>query len=401
MNEELVSVIVPTYNREKVVLKAIDSILKQTYTNLECIVVDDGSTDNTEKAILQIEDSRLHYIKLEKNSGPSIARNVGIRESRGNYIAFNDSDDLWLINKLELQMKKIKKEDEVGMVYCGYSYQKNGKEIKIPSDKYERYLLEGYIFDSLWQNNKVGTPTILIKKKCIDVCGEFAENLYSLEDWEFVLRIARQYKIAYVNKILVHAHYSPGGVNEKYELQAEAIWQIIKCHYNMKQNNMQMIHLLFNKLALVTDRKKISHWEEVLVPSVIASKSDYILALTLAKERNKFQRVNKILMRMMDLEALKGFIEDNVNLEKEKIAIYGAGDIGIFLARMLNLLNIPFKYIIDQNNIFIEDFEIVKPCVVGDEIQKVIVTVIDAVDVEVDLPLPCNIKQINLFDIIT
>ena len=400
LKEELVSVIVPTYNRESEVLKSIISVLEQTYTNLECIVVDDGSTDNTEKLLLEINDSRLRYIKLEHNSGPSIARNTGIRESRGNYIAFNDSDDLWLPDKLKIQMEKMKSEDEIGMVYCSYTYDKNGKEMKIPSDRYEGFQLEGYIFDSLWQNNKIGTPTILVKRECVDVCGGFAENLHSLEDWEFVLRISDKYKIAYVNKVLVHAGYSPRGVNEQYALQAETIWHIMKYYRRTKWNDRQMIRLLFFKLALISDMEKIEYWEDALVPSVIASKSDFALTLRFAKERNKFQKANTVLTRMADLKVLKRFIYNNVNLEKEKIAIYGAGDIGIYLARLLNLLNIPFEYIIDKNDVSVEGFDIVKPCMAGDGIYKVIVTVMDAADGEIDLNLPCNMKQVNLFDII-
>ena len=77
------SVIVPTYNRESTIIGSINSILEQTYQNLECIVVDDGSQDHTKDVVSRIEDSRVRYIKLEKNSGPSVARNVGIRESSG------------------------------------------------------------------------------------------------------------------------------------------------------------------------------------------------------------------------------------------------------------------------------------------------------------------------------
>ena len=400
LREELVSVVIPTYNRESTVLKSINSILEQTYANLECIVVDDGSTDNTEEKVLEIKDNRLRYIKLEHNSGPSIARNTGIRESRGNYIAFNDSDDLWLPDKLKMQMEKMKSEDETGMVYCCYTYDKNGKEMKIPSDRYERFQLEGYIFDSLWQDNKIGTPTILVKRECVDACGGFAENLHSLEDWEFVLRISEKYKIAYVNKILVHACYSPRGVNEQYELQAETIWHIMKCHQSTKWNDAQMVRLLFHKLAMISDKEKIAYWVDVLVPSIIASKPDFMLALGFAKERNKFLRVNKVLARMTNLEVLNGFINDNVDLEKEKIAIYGAGDVGIYLARLMNLLNISFAYIIDKNDVCVEGFDIVRQCKADDEIHKVIVTIMDAADGEVDLGLPCNVKQVNLYDII-
>ena len=103
-NEPLVSVIIPTYNRGRLILDSINSVLNQTYKNIELIVVDDCSTDNTEEILKSINDSRIKYVKLEKNSGACIARNKGIELSTGEFIAFNDSDDLWITTKLEKQL---------------------------------------------------------------------------------------------------------------------------------------------------------------------------------------------------------------------------------------------------------------------------------------------------------
>lgn len=394
------SVIVPTYNRESTIIGSINSILEQTYQNLECIVVDDGSQDHTKDVVSRIEDSRVRYIKLEKNSGPSVARNVGIRESSGDYIAFNDSDDLWLPDKLEMQMSKLENEAEAGMVYCSYLYQKDGKEYQVPSDKCAQWELEGEIFDSLWDSNKIGTPTVLVKRECIRLCGAFSENLHSLEDWEFVLRISRKYKIAYVNKILVHTHYSPKGVNEQYELQVEAMWQIMNQYRQIKGNDPQMVRLLLHKLALISEEDRIANWEETLVPSVIASKTDFRLVMTYVREQNKAQKINSTFARMADLDKLTRFINANIDLENEKFAIYGAGNIGIFLARLLNALQIHYEYVIDRAGGLREEFHIVKPCMVGDDINKVIVTIAAAADGMVDLELPTGVKIINIFDII-
>ena len=103
-NKPLVSVIIPTYNRGRLILDSINSVLNQTYKNIELIVVDDCSTDNTEEILKSINDSRIKYVKLEKNSGACIARNKGIELSTGEFIAFNDSDDLWITTKLEKQL---------------------------------------------------------------------------------------------------------------------------------------------------------------------------------------------------------------------------------------------------------------------------------------------------------
>lgn len=118
-----VSVIIPTYNRAHLVGRAIQSVLNQTYKDFELIIVDDGSTDNTEDIIkkYQKKDERIKYIRRKKNKGGSVARNTGINAAIGEYIAFLDSDDEWLTEKLERQMKVFKStSSEVGVVYSGF-----------------------------------------------------------------------------------------------------------------------------------------------------------------------------------------------------------------------------------------------------------------------------------------
>jgi len=108
MEDELVSIITPTYNCAKFIGRTIDSVLKQTYTNWEMIIVDDASKDNTEEIVLNYKDPRIKYIKLEKNAGPANARNKSMQEAKGKYIAFLDSDDIWMPEKLEKQIKFMK-----------------------------------------------------------------------------------------------------------------------------------------------------------------------------------------------------------------------------------------------------------------------------------------------------
>lgn len=104
MSGPLISVIIPSYNRAHLINEACTSVLSQTYSNIELIIVDDCSTDNTKEVVSSIKDSRVHYYCLEKNSGACIARNLGIEKATGDYIAFNDSDDRWHSDKLEKQI---------------------------------------------------------------------------------------------------------------------------------------------------------------------------------------------------------------------------------------------------------------------------------------------------------
>ena len=121
-NSPKVSIILPTYNRAHIIEKAIQSVLNQTYQDFEIIIIDDGSKDDTKKIIrgFQEKDNRIKYIRFEENKGAAAARNAGIKMSKGEYITFQDSDDEWLPEKLEKQMKIIETSSENIVVYCGF-----------------------------------------------------------------------------------------------------------------------------------------------------------------------------------------------------------------------------------------------------------------------------------------
>jgi glycosyltransferase involved in cell wall biosynthesis len=147
-NNEIISVVIPVYNRERLIGKTIKSILEQTYNNFEILIIDDNSTDGTKEAITKINDSRIRYFKQEYNQGPSAARNRGINVSKGNYIAFLDSDDLWDTNKLSDQFKIFDQyKDEYDVVFSGFRILdlKTGLKIK-----------ESIISESICDNFKNG-----------------------------------------------------------------------------------------------------------------------------------------------------------------------------------------------------------------------------------------------------
>jgi glycosyltransferase involved in cell wall biosynthesis len=183
--------------------KAINSVLKQTYQDFEIIVIDDGSTDNTEEVIRSFPDKRIKYIKkYKKNRGISVARNVGIKIARGKYIALLDSDDEWLPEKLDKQVKVLQSESpEVGVVYSNLCYiDENGKSM----NKLLNRKKEGYIYEDLLGRNYVGTPsTLLIRKECFHRVGLFDDLLNAQEDWDMWIRIAKYYRFALIKVPLV------------------------------------------------------------------------------------------------------------------------------------------------------------------------------------------------------
>ncbi len=226
-----VSVIVPTYNREAYICQAIESVLQQTMKDFEIIVVDDGSTDNTEEKI-QPYLQNLKYIKT-KNGGPAHARNIGMGAATGEYIAFLDSDDLYYPHKLGLQVAVLDKFPEIAMVYTeasafddsGYwdehhlkKYHKNAyvrENINYENIFSENMLLRyagldssnwgnkkiymGNIFDKYLQHLIVFTPAAMFRRNILKTIGLQNEHYWLSEDFEFMLRISRNYKVAFID----------------------------------------------------------------------------------------------------------------------------------------------------------------------------------------------------------
>lgn len=206
-----VSVIIPTYNREKTIIRAVESVLSQDYSNIEVLVIDDGSTDKTEQIVFEkIKDSRLKYIKI-KNSGAANARNYGINICEGEYVAFQDSDDEWLSGKLSKQMKVFTENKDIGLVYTGFKKIQNGKDQIVPTKKDK--ILHGYLYKELLKRNFIGCPTVVVKKSCFNTIGKFSTEISKYEDWELFIRIAKQYNIGYIEGIFVNSYFSDDGLN--------------------------------------------------------------------------------------------------------------------------------------------------------------------------------------------
>lgn len=216
-----ISIIIPTYNGSKYISSSINSVLNQTYKDWELIIIDDGSTDNTEsvvKEIIGLSPLSIRYIKQE-NRGPNAARNVGLTLSAADFVAFLDSDDVWLPEKLEKQISLFNtyKNDLLGVVYC---------EAQVINDKSvvtNEYLepldrsIHGNIYQKLFYKNYImgSASGVLVKRSCFDAVGKFDEKLRGFEDWDMWLRIAEKYEYDFVPEILVKLrhHYSNNHYN--------------------------------------------------------------------------------------------------------------------------------------------------------------------------------------------
>jgi glycosyltransferase involved in cell wall biosynthesis len=201
VNNPLVSILIPTYNRAALLTKAIQSVLSQTYSEFELIIIDDASTDHTAAIVENFHDSRIHYLRLNQNGGVSAARNAGLKVCRGDYIAFLDSDDEWVPQKLEQQLQLFQNSaEQVGVIYSTIKVI-NGDNIY---QKKNQGSITGSIYENLLYQNFVGTPSsVIVKKNCFTPGIFFDPSLRCCEDWDVWLQIARQWQFACITEPLI------------------------------------------------------------------------------------------------------------------------------------------------------------------------------------------------------
>lgn len=210
----LVSVVIPAYNAGPFLGEALDSVFAQGYADLEVIVVDDGSTDNT-REVAESYGDRIRYIRQD-NAGASAARNRGIREAKGDFVAFLDADDLWVPSKLQKQLELFDQRPELGMVITDCIAFGEWGEYVPPGDKRER-LMVGDICQNIFLYSGVGTPSVMVRREVFDKVGMFNENLPLAEDDNMWIRIAADYPVELIDEVLVrvrdHANRSTKGID--------------------------------------------------------------------------------------------------------------------------------------------------------------------------------------------
>lgn len=197
VDNPLVSVVVPTFNRGWCLEEAIDSVLSQTYERYELIVVDDGSTDDTEKRLSQHETLT---VIIQQNRGVSAARNRGIASSNGDLIAFLDSDDLWLPEKLSVQVAFFQANPEALVCQTQETWIRNGRRIH-PKNRHQKE--SGIFFERSLGLCLVSPSAVMMKKDLFEMVGRFDENLPACEDYDLWLRVGVNIPIFLIDEPLV------------------------------------------------------------------------------------------------------------------------------------------------------------------------------------------------------
>ncbi len=203
----MVSVIIPTYNRREFITIALNSVVAQTFQDYEIVVIDDGSTDGTREVLAPYQHVVRYF--YQENRGIAAARNRGIREAQGEYLAFLDSDDYWLPSKLERQIACFKANPHFGMVATRCSSITPQGTFR----KRNRPGTSGWILQDLFTANFIRTSSAMVTRECLNTTGLFDESLPECEEYDLWLRIAAHYPIGFINEPLTVYTDNPRGVS--------------------------------------------------------------------------------------------------------------------------------------------------------------------------------------------
>jgi glycosyltransferase involved in cell wall biosynthesis len=231
-----VSVIVPAYNAMTYLPETLKSVLQQTFTDFEVLIIDDGSTDNIVQWTGELVDSRVKLI-VQQNQGASVARNTGIAQAQGEYIAFLDADDLWEPTKLEKQVHCLEENPEIGLVHTNmllidWQGKSSGRVMKSNA--------EGDALKQLLKQNTIATSSVIVRNDCLKTVGEFDRNLRYSQDWDMWVRIAARYPLAVIKEPLVSYRQHPNNATKNWQMLEQGFGMIEKLFQSVSQELMYL-----------------------------------------------------------------------------------------------------------------------------------------------------------------
>ena len=299
-NEILVSIVIPVFNSERFIVECLNSVLNQSYKNIEIIIVDDGSTD---KSVELINDYHSDLIKIysQVNSGQGKARNLGVEKAKGEWIAFLDSDDIWFVGKLEMQLEHCK-----NYVWSHTDYFFIG-DIIAPKTRSRDFVSNnpGYIFDSLIVENTIATSTVMIRKSIFLEFGGFNTSYRALQDWDLWLRISKKYDIGYYEKPIA-----------EYRVHSTSVSRSTRRNFPY---HMEIISQIFSEDGIAADNKHLKKnalSQSCQICSQISEQEgDYIFAIVCAIKSlmygpfllTRYIRLIKIIIKYIRHYALRLF----------------------------------------------------------------------------------------------
>ncbi|HHP7244557.1 MAG TPA: glycosyltransferase family 2 protein [Elainellaceae cyanobacterium] len=250
-----VSVVIPAYNVEKTIAETIQSVLNQSFSDFELIIINDGSTDSTVEVVRQILDSRIKIYSFE-NAGLPEARNRGIRHAIGKFVTFVDADDLWTPDKIEDQLDALQTYPEAGVAYSWTAFIDEHSQFLYAGEPFPHH---GNVYPQLLVKNFIASGSnIMIRREVIDEIGEYDATLKSAEDWDYNVRLAARYPFARVPKYQVLYRKSSTSMTAKVDVMEQAILTVINRGFQTAPDELQFLknqalsntYRFFTKLCL-------------------------------------------------------------------------------------------------------------------------------------------------------
>ncbi len=408
--EKMISVIMPTYNRAYIIERAIRSVLSQSYSNFELIIVDDGSTDETKAIIENFQEERIRFICYTENKGACFARNLGMNNANGEYIAFLDSDNRWDTTYLENRIRVFENEGkEIGLVWGRVKISKNREEYVFPDDEQVAKIKTKQTYENLIPmmllDNMIDTNAAMITRACVERVGGFCERLGRLQDWEFFFRVIVNsgYKSIFADDCLANNYVLKDSISD--EKNDMAYWQSkkfflerYKDFYEKYNYEKEVYRYLFEKeqpkLTMDAIRILLEENEQNIAYDTIL----HLNALNISLKKD-IEQLNKVNMDNLNYHKLhtkeetiinvlyKMFLmkQRHINIKQtlselgmKKISIYGLGKIGTVLCNELLDSDCKLSVILDKNSgREYRAIRVISPDAYMDDDDVVIVTVVD------------------------
>lgn len=220
----IISVIIPAYNAEKTIFETIESVLQQTFSDFEIIVIDDGSTDRTLETVNFFQDHRIKCFSFQ-NGGLPVARNRGINLAKGEFLAFLDADDLWTSRKLEKQLNALKENPDSALAYSWVHFKFDQDDHSYSDCSCS---FHGNVYaDLLVRNFLHNGSNPLVRKHVINEVGKFDQSLRSCEDWDFYIRVAAKYNFELVRDVQIIYRQSSESMSSKIDTMEEYLLIVI------------------------------------------------------------------------------------------------------------------------------------------------------------------------------
>ena len=288
----LVSIIIPTYNHAKFIEKALNSVKNQTYKNWEAIVIDNNSTDETNKILNNITDTRIKHIKIDNKGVIAKSRNIGINVANGEWIAFLDSDDFWTKDKLEICIKNINV--NIDFIYHGLESVNDNKKFifkkkKFTGRKLNKPILNDLLVSSIFKGTPIGNSSVFVRKKILNKIGGISENkkLITSEDFNTWLRIAEMTdNFKYINQKLGYFLIHEGSSQKNINLSIPQREAVINFMYLFNTNE---------RLNLELKLKYLSGSYNANIKNKIQAKKDLMFVIKNGSFNLKFKSLLKLL----------------------------------------------------------------------------------------------------------